>query len=1039
MTSPSARLLTETNEPPVFTAGTNQSFSIPENTTAVATILATDVDVPPQPLSFSISGGVDSGAFAITTGGVLSFAAPPNFESATDNGFDNIYNVEVTVSDGNGGTAIQAITVTVTPVNEAPVLTGANNFTTQMEDATSNVGNSVFDLISSYVADEDFGSVQGIAVVGMDSGNGTWQYSTDAGSSWTNVGTVSATSGLLLRPEDRLRLVPDGENGTTASLTFHAWDQTTGSAGGTADTAIAGGTSAFSAATAAASIVITDVNDAPVLSGGNNFTTITEDENLNNGNAVSELIAGHVTDVDNAAVEGIAIVSANSGNAAWQYSTDNGGNWIALPAVSGTSALLLRSQDRLRLLPNAENATAASVTFHAWDQTSGSEGMTADATGGGGTSAFSSATATSSITVTPLNDAPVLSGANNFVTQNENATNNSGNSVLDLISLGNITDVDNGAVQGIAVVSSDSGNGTWQYSTNAGTNWSNVGAVSATSALLLRSQDRLRLVPDGQNGTTASVTFRAWDQTVGTEGTTVDTTTVGGTSAFSTATAIASITVTDVNDAPVLAGANDFTTITEDQNTLANTGNPVSDLIAGQITDADAGALQGIAVTGLVSGNGTWQYSTGGSFTAVGAVSNSSALLLRAQDRLRFIPNGLHGTNAAVTFRAWDQTSGSAGTKVSTNTNGGTTSFSTALATSAINVLEVNDLPLAVISNTVVFTDGNFDLADYTKTVFTWGNGGTITESQQLSGGNPDEYLRVTIQVNPAPNAANFARVAAAYINNNAVYDPATQGAISGINFAQDAIFISGVGNGEAIRPALMQGGLVFIANPVQISPNTQWTTMVANNRQPTDFFLPSEDLAPITRPNFSATGQPITLGFVRFNTVTGPNTFTNVGGVDNWRAEVISTAAGNVVDEGQPLTLDGRRSTDPDSTNPPQNNNDIVLYEWDLNYDGVTFNADVSSGSSTSSVSFPDNFTARPMALRVTDSVGATSIATSLLEVRNVSADVDGQYCLAGDKRGPNSHQQRYVQRRPRRYRVAQRIDRRHRGQRQRNLELEL
>jgi hypothetical protein len=269
--------------------------------------------------------------------------------------------------------------------------------------------------------------------------------------------------------------------------------------------------------------------------------------------------------------------------------------------------------------------------------------------------------------------------------------------------------------------------------------------------------------------------------------------------------------------------------------------------------------------------------------------------------------------------------------------------------------------------------------------VFTWGNGGTITESQQLSGGNPDEYLRVTIQVNSAPNAANFARVAAAYINNNAVYDPATQGAIAGINFAQDAKFFSGVGAGEAIRPALMQGGQVFIANPVQTSPSTQWTTMVANNRQPTDFFLPSEDLAPITRPNFSATGQPITLGFVRFNTTTGAP-FTNVGGVDNWRAEVISITSGYSVNEGQPLTLDGSRSTDPDSTNPPQNNNDIVLYEWDLNYDGATFDADVSSGSSTSTVSFPNNFTARPLALRVKDSVGATSIATTMLQVLNIA-----------------------------------------------------
>src|SRR4030095_1624177 len=130
---------------------------------------------------------------------------------------------------------------------------------------------------------------------------------------------------------------------------------------------------------------------------------------------------------------------------------------------------------------------------------------------------------------------------------------------------GQINDVDSGAVNGIAVTSLNSSSGTWQYSTDAGTTWTKVGSVSSSSALLLRSSDKLRFVPDGQNGTTASVTFCAWDQTSGSAGTKVDTTTNGGTTAFSTATATSNITVSSVNDAPVLTGANDFTTISEDQ------------------------------------------------------------------------------------------------------------------------------------------------------------------------------------------------------------------------------------------------------------------------------------------------------------------------------------------------------------------------------------------------------------------------------------------------------------------------------------------
>src|SRR5204863_25323 len=152
--------------------------------------------------------------------------------------------------------------------------------------------------------------------------------------------------------------------------------------------------------------------------------------------------------------------------------------------------------------------------------------------------------------VTDVNDAPVLSGANDFTTITEDQTNNSGDLVSTLIA-GQVSDVDTGAFTGIAVTDLNSGNGTWQYSTNGGTTWTNVGAVSDTSALLLRSTDGLRFVPDGLNGTTGSVAFRAWDQTSGTAGTTVDASVNGGTTAFSTATATSSITVTDLNDAPV--------------------------------------------------------------------------------------------------------------------------------------------------------------------------------------------------------------------------------------------------------------------------------------------------------------------------------------------------------------------------------------------------------------------------------------------------------------------------------------------------------
>src|SRR4029079_546551 len=130
------------------------------------------------------------------------------------------------------------------------------------------------------------GAVNGIAVTGLTSGTGTWQYSTDNGSTWTAVGSVSDSSALLLRSSDKLRFVPDGQNATSGSVTFRAWDQTSGSAGAKADVSANGGTTAYSTATATSNITVTSVNDAPVLAGANNFTTISEDQTANGGDTV---------------------------------------------------------------------------------------------------------------------------------------------------------------------------------------------------------------------------------------------------------------------------------------------------------------------------------------------------------------------------------------------------------------------------------------------------------------------------------------------------------------------------------------------------------------------------------------------------------------------------------------------------------------------------------------------------------------------------------------------------------------------------------
>ncbi len=257
--------------------------------------------------------------------------------------------------------------------------------------------------------------MQGIAITGLSSGTGTWQYSTDGGSNWTAIGTVSGSSALLLRSTDSVRFVPDGRNATSASLTYCAWDQSGGTAGSRADASTRGGSSAYSVAGDTASITVGAVNDAPVLNPRHpTLAPMAADQTTNPGQSVAAIVGASITDPDAGASPGIAVTAVNNGGGTWQYSLDNGSTWTAIGPASDASALLLRPTDRVRLVPDGTHGGTGSITYRAWDQTSGSAGGHADTQAGPqATSSFSSASDTASLVVTAVdvpapNHAPVI-------------------------------------------------------------------------------------------------------------------------------------------------------------------------------------------------------------------------------------------------------------------------------------------------------------------------------------------------------------------------------------------------------------------------------------------------------------------------------------------------------------------------------------------------------------------------------------------------------------------------------------------------------
>jgi hypothetical protein len=196
---------------------------------------------------------------------------------------------------------------------------------------------------------------------------------------------------------------------------------------------------------------------------------------------------------------------------------------------------------------------------------------------------------------------------------------------------------------GLAVVNV-AGRGQWYYSLDGMQTWLDLGEARAGKARLLGPDDGLRFVPrEGWSGT-IKISYRAWDQSTGQPGEVVDLAprvATGGATAFSAATASAVLHL-----APAAP---------------ADTANPWE----GEPTLAEL-VGDALAVVRL-EGEGSWQYSLddGRTWRPFGVVYHGRARLLRASDRVRFLPRRGAGGKVLLGGRPWDGRGGSPGGSVS--------------------------------------------------------------------------------------------------------------------------------------------------------------------------------------------------------------------------------------------------------------------------------------------------------------------------------------------------------------------------------------
>ena len=341
---------------------------------------------------------------------------------------------------------------------------------------------------------------------------------------------------------DTIRITYNANNSANANRTLvgtHTVRVTTG----TNITDVAGNT----ANTAGTAVTITgDTNDAPVLdnTGTMTLTTISEEDFTSSGDTVANIILSasgdRITDNDTVPVEGMAVIGVDDTNGTWQYNTGSG--WNAFGAVSNTSAVLLNPSATIRFVPDANYAgSSGDITFRAWDQTSGSNGDTAvNVSGNGGTTAFSTATETASLTVTGVNDDPVITSSSTAsVAENQTAT--------------------------LTVTSTDIDGGTPTYSLSGGADQTKFSINSSTGVLTFST------APDFETPTDVGTNNVYEVQVTVSDG-------AGGTDVQSI-----SVTVTDVNDDPIITSSS-TASVAENQTAVLTVTTTDQDVPADTIT-----------------------------------------------------------------------------------------------------------------------------------------------------------------------------------------------------------------------------------------------------------------------------------------------------------------------------------------------------------------------------------------------------------------------------------------------------------------------
>ncbi|MEC4988218.1 MAG: Ig-like domain-containing protein [Oscillatoria sp. PMC 1068.18] len=435
-------------------------------------------------------------------------------------------------------------------------------------------------------------------------------------------------------------------------------------------------TSYFAFEPSAVGVEVVNVNDAPSFDNVGELAAINEDSLAAEivGETIANLFSDKFVDADPGdTLSGILIVSNpnNSEQGEWQYSTDDGNTWLKVGTVDDVeNALALDIFTKIRFVPVSNFSGAVDgLEVRALDSTY-DEGFTQssdryfiDSRLNGNESAIAGETQLLQTTIKPQNDRPVLDITNNksLTTITEDDLDNLGTRVGDLIA-NKIEDADINDPQGIAITSANNQNGQWQYRLSSTSTWYNIGTVSDNFSLRLSENAYIRFLPNGENGTTTTLKYRAYVSS--------DTNQLSGTKStnftqeqslrdvVSEAEQTVTLKVNSLNDSPRLTNSKTLATPTNWRNP---SGQTVESLFASQVSDVDSNwSFEGIVVSDNFAQTlqGSWQYSVNDGLNWIDIIANPErSLVLSRQTKIRFLPLlSFTGTPGNLKIRALDNT-----------------------------------------------------------------------------------------------------------------------------------------------------------------------------------------------------------------------------------------------------------------------------------------------------------------------------------------------------------------------------------------------